>query len=365
MPDHEDRQISLFSSVPSTATGPCAARLWLRCRACGDIQARAVSCARPCAQCPWGTMRVSAAHRRLPRVAVRHWVLVPPLSWAKVLPGDPAVARAFRRAVVQRVLAAIERRARHELGHGRGRAGAMAVLHSVGSDLRPRAHVHVIATDGVFVPAVQGPALFVPRSHPLEPGELRELARDVRHEARTAIPEPASDSRSVSGVRVLGERPEPRTSGTVARARGAAVFVGDRIEAHDRRGSESLTAYILRPPLHPASVRAVSEGLVELKRREPAPDGTVAVQLPKHAFEARVRAMVQGVGAPRLTLHGALAPGSSVRWRGGGTQLSLVEEAPVGAKRTKASRAERCGCGGRLEVVAAEPIAGIENEDGS
>lgn len=232
----------------------------------------------------------------------------------------------------------------------------MAVLHSVGSDLRPRAHVHVIATDGVFMPAVEGPALFVPLTQPLGPGELRELARVVGHEARAAIPEPAHDPHPVSGVRVVGERPESRTRGTVARARGAAVFVGDRIEAHDRRGSESLTAYVLRPPLHPASVRAVSEDVVELKRREPAPDGTVAVQLPKHAFEARVRAMVEGVGAPRLTLHGALAPGSSVRWRGEGAQLSLVDETPIGTKRTRASRAERCRCGGRLEVVAAEPI---------
>lgn len=354
----DELQLSLLGIRSPATTGPCHARLWLRCRACGDIQARAVSCARPCAQCPWGAMRVSAAHRRLPPVAVRHWVLVPPPRWARALPREPKVARAFRRAVVQCVVSAIERRSRREQGHGRGRAGAMAVLHSVGSDLRPRAHVHVIATDGVFVPEVRGPASFVPLLQPLEAGELRELARIVRREASKAAPHAAPGPRGDAGVRVSGERPAARTQGTVVQARGAEVFVGDRIEAHDRRGSERLTAYVLRPPLQPASVQALGGDRVELKLREPAGDGAVAVQLSKPTFQARVRAMVEGEGRPRLTLHGALAPGSAVRWRGGGTQLSLVEPVLNERKPAKARGGERCACGGRLEVVAAEPAVG-------
>ncbi|MBV1860190.1 MAG: transposase [Nannocystaceae bacterium] len=242
-------------------------------------------------------MRVSAAHRRLPQVAVRHWVLVPPPRWARALPREPIVARSFRRAVVQRVVAAIERRACRELGHDRGKAGAMAVLHSVGSDLRPRAHIHVIATDGVFVAAAHGPASFVPLLAPFEAGELRELARIVRSEASKAVRDPAPTPRPTPGVRVAGERPASRPRGTVAKVRGAEVFMGSRIEAHDRRGSESLTAYVLRSPLHPSSVRAVEKDVVELRLRDPAPDGAVAVQLPKSAFEARVRAMVEGEAA--------------------------------------------------------------------
>lgn len=132
--------------------------------------------------------------------------------------------------------------------------------------------------------------------------------------------------------------------------------MGERVEGHDRRASERLAAYVTRPPLVPASVRAVSDDLLELRLRETAADGAVAVQLTKPEFEARVRAMAEAGGGRRLTLHGALAPGSSVRWRGEGTQLDLVDATPARPKRTKTRSVDRCGCGGRLEVVAAEPV---------
>ena len=291
-------------------------------------------------------------------MAVRHWVLVPPARWARVLPTDIAAAQAFRRAVAGSVVAAIEGRARAELGHDRGKAGALAVLHTVGADLQPRAHVHVIATDGVFVPAARGVASFVPLEQSFEARELRELARVVGGEARRAVPEPGPASGAHAGIRVPGDRPGPRAQGTLASVRGAEVFVGERVEGHDRRACESLAAYVTRPPLVPGSVRAVRGDLVELKLRETAADGAVAVQLTKPEFEARVRAMTEAGGARRLTLHGALAPGSSVRWRGEGTQLELVDATPSRSKRTKTRGADRCACGGRWEVAAAEPISG-------
>ncbi len=136
------------------------------------------------------------------------------------------------------------------------------------------------------------------------------------------------------------------------------MFVGERIEAHDRRASENLTAYVLRAPLHPNSVRAVAHDVVELNLGHPGSDGARAVQLSKSTFEARVEVMRRGSGLPRMALYGALTPGSSTRWRGEGTQLSLVDLAPVKRTRGAESRAERCRCGGRLDVVAAEPRLG-------
>lgn len=360
----EDPQLRLFPGVPSATSEACAARLWLRCRECGGIETRTLSCSRPCAQCPWGPMRVRAASGRLPRVPLRHWVLVPPPRWARVLPGEQVAGQAFRRAVAAHVISAIEGRARDQLGHGRGRAGALAVLHTVGADLQPRAHVHIIATDGVFVPAARGVASFVPLAQPFGSAELRELARTVGAEARRAVPEPAAKPLGSSGVRVAGDRPGPGARGVVTSARGSEVFVGERVAAGDRRATERLAAYVTRPPLGPASVRAVGEDMVELKLREPARDGAVAVRLSKPAFDARVRAMVEGRASRRLTLHGALAPGSSVRWRGEGMQLTLVDATPAAPKRTKVRRAERCRCGGRLEVVAAEPVVLADEGDG-
>lgn len=238
------------------------------------------------------------------------------------------------------------------------------MLHTVGAELQPRAHVHVIATDGVFVPAARGVASFVPLAQPLEAPELRELARVVRNEARKAVPEPTPLPRESPGVRLGGKRPAARASGVVAMVRGAEVFVGERVEGHDRQGTESLAAYVTRPPLGPASIRAVSDNMVELKLRETAGDGAVAVQLPKPEFDARVRAMAEGAAERRLTLHGALAPGSSVRWRGGGIQLALLDAGPAEQQRRR-GKGDRCRCGGRLEVVAAEPFAGESRATGA
>ena len=287
---------------------------------------------------------------------MRHWVLVPPAKWARVLPTDPQAAQRFRRAVVRRVVEGIEGRAKAVLGHGRGRAGALAVLHTVGADLRPRAHVHLIATDGVFVPASRGVAGVVRLDRDFGDAELRELARAVGAAAREAMPEPPAEAPSRAGVRVKGKGPAPARTGRAIEARGAEVFVGEPVEAHDRRGAESLAAYVTRPPLVEGAVKAVGEGCVQVRLREPARDRTVAVRMPKAAFDERVRAMVQHAPTRPVSLHGALAPGSGVKWRGEGVQLKLVEsERAVGTRREQA--AERCTCGGRLVVVGAEPAS--------
>jgi|GEM_PF-2966601 len=312
-----------------------------------------MTCDAPCAACPWGPLRVGAALARLPRVALRHWVLVPPTRWARALGSDADAAQRFRRAVVGRVVGDIERAARAQLGHARGRAGAVAVLHAVGSDLRPRAHVHVIATDGVFVPADRGPASFVALAQTLAEPALRELARVVGAEARNVLPQPPFARVEPSGVRVRGDAAAPVRAGTVVQARGTEVFVGTRVEAHDRRAAERLAAYVTRPPLSPGAVRSVGGGDVQLALREPSGDGAVALRLPEAVFEQRVQAMVASGAGQRMSVHGVLAPGSAVRWRGDGVQLRLVDTER--AVRRERAEVERCGCGGRLEVVAVEP----------
>ncbi len=300
-------------------------------------------------------MRVSGALARLPRVPLRHWVLVPPARWARVLPSDPEAAQRFRRGVVRRVVRGIEKRAREELGHGRGRAGAMAVLHTVGADLRPRAHVHVIATDGVFVPASRGAASFVSLKAGFGEAQLRELAREVHREAREVVPEPGEVKRETPGVRVPGGSPPPK-AGHLVEARGAEVFVGEALEAHDRQAAERLAAYVTRPAVVPAAVRGVGTGEVEVKLREPARDGAVAVRVPEAVFEQRVAAAAQSAPKRPVSLHGVLAPGSSVRWRGDGEQLRLVESEKTPRARVagEVERGESCPCGGRLEVVGVE-----------
>jgi hypothetical protein len=292
---------------------------------------------------------------RLPRVPLRHWVLVPPARWARVLPSHPEAAQRFRRAVVRRVVGDLEARAKAELGHARGKAGALAVLHTAGADLRPRAHVHLIATDGVFVPARRGIAGFVQLRGRMDDANLRDLARAVGAAAREALPEPrGGDPVEPSGVRVKRGSGSPK-SGHVVEARGAEVFVGERVEAHDRRSAEGLASYVVRPPLAGVAVEDVGRGEVQLALREPAHDGAVAVRVPKSVFERRVRAVVEQVPQRRISLHGVLAPGSGIRWRGDGVQLRLVDaERRVTRETDQARGAERCACGGTVRVVAAE-----------
>lgn len=291
---------------------------------------------------------------------MRHWVLTPPVRWARVLPEQSGAAQRFRTAVVRRVVSAIERRAREQLGHGRGRAGALAVLHTVGADLRPRAHVHVIATDGVFVPAQRGAATFVQLGEALGDPELRELAHTVGREARAVLPETPGVERGAAGQRVIGAAPASSPAGRVAQARGAEVFCGERVEAHDRGAAQRLAAYVTRPPLHPASIEPTPEGGVQLGLREPAADRAVAVRVSRDEFDARVQAMLRHAPVRPLTLHGALAPGSGVRWRGEGQQLKLIDDPGVArARRGAGEAAQRCSCGGRLRVIAAEPVDGL------
>ncbi len=353
-------QLSLFGGSEPQPRQPCDVRLWLRCRACGQTRMRELSCARPCSRCPWGPMRVSAALARLPRVPLAHWVLAPPLRWARVLPADAAAAQRFRRSVVQRVVTTIEARARDELGHGRGRAGALAVLHTVGSDLRPRAHVHVIATDGVFVPAASGVASFVPLTHRFDARTIREVARAVAAAAREVLPDPGEGEARAPDhrIRPAGASPSPSRQGQVAHRGGADVFVGERVEAHDRRAVAGLAAYVTRPPIHPGAVEPQGDDSVLLRLRETARDGATAVRVSTTELDARVRAVALHHPSRPLSLHGALAPRSSVRWRGDGQQLTLVEgvEPRAQPERTeRTERPERCACGGRLDVVLAEP----------
>ncbi len=296
---------------------------------------------------------MNAAVARLPRVPLRHWVLVPPAPWARVLPQHPEAAQRFRRAVVRRVVGAVEARATAELGHTRGKAGALAVLHTAGADLRPRAHVHLIVTDGVFVPAQRGVAGFVQLRERLRDAELRELARAVGAAAREVLPDPDAGGAHPRDVRVKTGRGAPSTA-HVVNARGAEVFVGQRVEGHDRRAVEGLAAYLVRPPLAGLAVKDIGRGHVQLGLREPARDGAVAVRVPKAVFEERVKAVVRQVPQQRVSLHGVLAPGSGVRWRGDGVQLRLLDE---GARKRELGRqrgGERCPCGGKMRVVAAE-----------
>ncbi|MEM6295052.1 MAG: transposase [Myxococcota bacterium] len=285
---------------------------------------------------------------------LRHWVLVPPSRWAPALPAAPDALRRFRGAVARRVVGLVERRARAQLGHGRGKAGALAVLHTVASDLTPRAHVHLIATDGVFVPGVQGPASFVALDSGPEPPLLRDLARAVEAAARSALPDPPRVAASSTlTVRLKGSRPAPEHAGEIAQARGAEVFVGEPLERHDRASAERLAAYVTRPPLAPGSVTPHGQEQMQLRLREPAYDRTVAIRMPRATFDARLRAVSRAAPKRRVSLHGALAPGCGVRWRGDGVQLRLLETEGV---PRRGERAVRCStCGERLEVVAAEP----------
>lgn len=350
----DDPQLRLFPVEELATERPCVARPWLRCDGCGGVEPRTLSCVAPCVQCPWGPLRVSAAVARLPRVRLRHWVLVPPARWARVLPGHPDAAQRFRRAVVRRVVEGVEVRAKRELGHARGKAGALAVLHTSGADLRARAHVHLIATDGVFVPASHGRASFVPLREGAGDAELRELARAVGAAARDALPEPERLVAESTGGRVK-HRGGPPQGGQVVEARGAEVFVGEPVEAHDRRGAETLAGYVVRPPLAGLVVEEAGRGDVQLGLRGPARDGAAAVRMPRAVFEERVRAVVRQLPQRRVSLHGVLAPGSGVRWRGDGVQLRLLEAgARVKRGTAREGGGERCACGGRMRVVAAE-----------
>jgi hypothetical protein len=160
-----------------------------RCASCGQGFVVAFSCKGRgvCRSCNGRRMAQTAAHlvdRVIPPVPVRQWVISVPKRLRCFLADRPSAVAALTRIFIEE----IERLLRTAAGltrdgdrpcPARPRLGAVSFLHRFGSALNHHVHLHVCATDGVFVPTGDGRPAFLP-ARPITQADLATLTEKVR-----------------------------------------------------------------------------------------------------------------------------------------------------------------------------------------
>ena len=159
------------------------------CTGCGQGFVIAFSCKGRgvCPSCNGRHMAQTAAHlvdHVIPPVPVRQWVISVPKRLRCFLANRPEAVAALTKiflAEIERLLSAaagvtIDAAAP---AAARPRLGAISFLHRFGSALNHHVHLHVCATDGVFVPTVGAPPAFLP-ARPITQADLAALTEKVR-----------------------------------------------------------------------------------------------------------------------------------------------------------------------------------------
>jgi hypothetical protein len=140
-----------------------------------------------CPSCNGRHMAQTAAHlvdHVIPPVPVRQWVISVPKRLRGFLADRPAAVAALTRIFIEeieRLLGAVAGVTSDASGPAaaRPRLGAVSFLHRFGSALEAHVHLHVCATEGVFVPPADGarcdtPPAFLP-ARPINQADLAAL----------------------------------------------------------------------------------------------------------------------------------------------------------------------------------------------
>jgi hypothetical protein len=165
------------------------AMVGIRCASCGQGFVVAFSCKGRgvCPSCNGRRMAQTAAHlvdRVIPPVPVRQWVISVPKRLRCFLADRPNAVAALTRIFIEeferllRTAAGLPRDG-HRPSAARPRLGAVSFLHRFGSAVNHHVHLHVCATDGVFVPTGDGRPAFLP-ARPITQADLATLTEKVR-----------------------------------------------------------------------------------------------------------------------------------------------------------------------------------------
>ena len=303
--------------------------VWWRCDPCGEDRVVALSCKQRlvCPRCGARRMAQTAAHlvdHVLPEVPYRQWVIALPRPLHQLLAWRPDLLRRVGRTC----FAAVQRHLLHRAGVARGAAGGLVFIQSFTETLGRYVHLHLVATDGVFIGDLANPSfLVVP---PPTRADLEDVAGDIALSLQriwARLPDAAMPLDVAPVPPGRGARPTPR------RARGAAVCVGGvnlqaavRLDRADRRGLQRLLRYAARPAWSMSRLRVEGHD-VHLYTR----DGQRALTLTAPELLLRLAAVAMPPGVPLLRYLGAFAPNSP--WRPG-----VVLSLPPGPVET-ASRA--------------------------
>jgi hypothetical protein len=311
------------------------------CTGCGQGFVIAFSCKGRgvCLSCNGRHMAQTAAHlvdHVIPPAPVRQWVISVPKRLRGFLADRPAAVAALTRIFIEeieRLLGAAAGVTSDASGPAaaRPRLGAVSFLHRFGSALNHHMHLHVCATEGVFVPAADGagcdasPA-FLP-ARPINQADLAALTERVRR-------------RVIHWFRLT------RLLDTAAAAdmltwenSGFSVDASVRITLIDRdvpsyfRSLEHLLRYCARPPfaLERLSVSRGADGQIariryvlprhkaanwvgpSRSRKSTRPGANGVVELSPFEFLDRLADLVPPPRKHRHRYHGVFAPNHKLR----------------------------------------------------
>lgn len=337
--------------------------LRVRCPECGFDRLVAFSCKGRGGICPsCGARRMAelAAHlcdHVLPEVPFRQWVLSVPHPVRYVLAYDASLMSAVIGLFVQAIfkhLAGVAKREGLVTRLRDAQAGAIGVPQRYGSAVNLNPHLHVLATDGVYLLDDAGKPVFRALPAPTR-AEVTEVAARVcertvallREQGRWIDAELAEDdfaqreplladlyAGSIAGRLVTGShagmRPmrlfgaaarEDRHEEDVAHPRntyGFDLHAGVRVSAHDRSHLERLCRYLVRPALSNDRLHRLEDGRYSVRLKTPWRDGTSHIVLTGVELVARLAALVPpprvhtvryfGVFAPRAKLRPVIVP---------------------------------------------------------
>ncbi len=295
-----------------------------------------------CPSCGGRRMAEQAAHlvdAVLPWVPVRQWVLTVPHRLRYRLAFHHPLCRAVLGVFVRTVLGWYRRRARRA-GIADGRSDTVTVVQRFGSGLELNVHFHVLALDGVFAPAADGPVRFHRLAAPADADVARRIGRllvrrGLAMDADAADPLAAESvalagltSAAVQGLLALGPRAGARVErlGTEpdapwvesrrplqARSDGCDLHAGVTVAGEDRDRLEQLCRYLLRPPIAQDRLALQPDGHVLVTLKTPWRDGTTHLRFEPLTLLERLAALTPRPRINVVIYHGILAPHAAGR----------------------------------------------------
>ncbi len=322
------------------------------CGNCGVLESVPLSCKQR-AWCPRCLVRrmidrgTSISERIIGDKPVRHYVLTFPLPLSRALAYNHELLGKLVNAVVNAILAFIRRKARKNFGLSRDKdahPGAISSIHRCSSNLDLNVHIHILATDGVFVRDQPGGSVSFRDLPAPTKDEIAAIAwkicrrstdilrasglwRDINVDSGASPTEPKASSstqaRQIRGVLSLGPKYGEREVTYFGRAsestqndqRGSSfdLYAKRGIAQGDHKGLKKLVQYLFHPPLTDRQLSLTPDGRVMLKPDRPWQHNTKPIVFDKMELLKKLIPLVPYPGSKTIRFHGVFAPNATLR----------------------------------------------------
>lgn len=325
-----------------------------RCAACGldRVVAFSCKCRGWCSSCVGRRMADTAAYlvdHVIPNIPMRTWTLTVPYPLRYLMAYNPEVLGEVTNALATSLLGWLRRCAKQELGIDsvkKAHPGMTAWIQRFGAAANLNVHLHVIATEGVFVETESGRLEWHTLPEPSS-ADVADIAWETCLRVTRALQRRGLDllgenddmdelaerepllaacySASIQGFIATGQRAGQRVmqmgvavadhgdGAPLGSVHGFNLFAGRCIPALDRRKREHAIRYMARPPLPNKRLSLSENGDILLELKRPWANGATHVRFTGPEFIERLVALVP---PPRVNLvrhFGVFGPNARLR----------------------------------------------------